>query len=131
MYVRDLMKPPVITVTADTGAGHALQMMREKIIRRVPVVDDAGRLVGIVNDRALVRLLSERRRHQTDPVPTVKMVMTSPVITTSADQPLEGAANMLATHRVARCWWWTKKSARSALSPTATSIGFCSSCWAR
>ncbi len=100
MYVRDLMSSPVITVTADTGAGHALQMMREKIIRRVPVVDDAGRLVGIVNDRALVRLLSERRRHQTDPVPTVKMVMTSPVITTSADQPLEGAANMLATHRV-------------------------------
>ncbi len=100
MYVRDLMSSPVLTVTPDTGAGHALQMMREKIIRRVAVVDDEGHLVGIVNDRALVRLLSERRRHQTDPVPTVGRVMTSPVITTQADQPLEEAANMMAVHRV-------------------------------
>ncbi len=87
-------------MTADTGAGHALQMMREKIIRRVAVVDAEGRLVGIVNDRALLRLLSERRRHQTDPLPTVGMVMTSPVITTQADQPLEEAGNMMAMHRV-------------------------------
>lgn len=100
MYVRDLMSSPVITVMADTGAGHALQMMREQIIRRVAVVDDDGRLVGIVNDRALVRLLSERRRHPADPIPMVGMVMTSPVITTEADQPLEGAANMMAMHRV-------------------------------
>jgi acetoin utilization protein AcuB len=100
MYVRDLMSAPVITVTADTGAGHALQMMREKIIRRVAVVDAEGRLVGIVNDRALLRLLSERRRHQTDPLPTVGMVMTSPVITTQADQPLEEAGNTMAMHRV-------------------------------
>lgn len=100
MYVRDLMSAPVITVTADTGAGHALQMMREKIIRRVAVVDADGRLMGIVNDRALVRLLSERRRHHNDPVPVVGMVMTSPVITTAADQPLEEAGNMMAMHRV-------------------------------
>lgn len=100
MYVRDLMSAPVITVTADTRAGHALQMMREKIIRRVAVVDADGRLMGIVNDRALVRLLSERRRHQNDPVPVVGMVMTSPVITTEADQPLEEAGNMMAMHRV-------------------------------
>ena len=92
MYVRNLMSQPVITATTDTGAGLALQLMREKIIRRLPIVDNEGRLVGIVNDRSLLRLLAEPRRHRSDPLPTVGRVMSAPVFTVTPDLPLEEAA---------------------------------------
>ena len=100
MYVRNLMSQPVITATTDTGAGLALQLMREKIIRRLPIVDNEGRLVGIVNDRSLLRLLAEPRRHRSDPLPTVGRVMSAPVFTVTPDLPLEEAASLMADKRV-------------------------------
>lgn len=100
MYVRNLMSQPVITVTTNTGAGVALQLMREKIIRRLPIVDSEGRLVGIVNDRSLLRLLAEPRRHRSDPAPTVERIMSSPVVTVTPDLPLEEAASLMADKRV-------------------------------
>lgn len=100
MYVRNLMSQPVISVTTDMGAGVALQTMREKIIRRLPIVDNEGRLVGIVNDRSLLRLLAEPRRHRSDPIPTVGRVMSTPVTTVPPDLPLEEAASLMADKRV-------------------------------
>ena len=100
MYVRNLMSQPVISVTTDMGAGVALQTMREKIIRRLPIVDHEGRLVGIVNDRSLLRLLAEPRRHRSDPMPTVGRVMSTPVTTVPPDLPLEEAASLMADKRV-------------------------------
>ena len=100
MYVRNLMSQPVITATTDTGAGLALQLMREKIIRRLPIVDNEGRLVGIVNDRSLLRLLAEPRRHRSDPLPTVGRVMSAPEFTVTPDLPLEEAASLMADKRV-------------------------------
>lgn len=47
MNVRDCMKSPVFTVTPDTLINNALEMMREKHVRRLPVVED-GKLVGLV-----------------------------------------------------------------------------------
>lgn len=100
MYVRNLMSQPVISATTDMGAGVALQMMREKIIRRLPIVDQEGRLVGIVNDRTLLRLLAEPRRHRSDPLPTIGRVMSTPVVTVPPDLPLEEAASLMADKRV-------------------------------
>lgn len=42
------MSPDVITVTPDTLLLEAAKLMREYDIRRLPVVDDEGDLVGIV-----------------------------------------------------------------------------------
>ena len=47
MNVRDCMKSPVFTVTPDTLIDNALETMREKHVRRLPVVED-GKLVGLV-----------------------------------------------------------------------------------
>jgi len=41
------MKSPVITVTPDTLIGDAIETMREKHVRRLPVVEN-GKLVGLV-----------------------------------------------------------------------------------
>jgi acetoin utilization protein AcuB len=47
MKVRDYMKSPVFTVTPDTLIDNALETMREKHVRRLPVVEN-GKLVGLV-----------------------------------------------------------------------------------
>jgi acetoin utilization protein AcuB len=52
MNVRDCMKSPVFTVGPDTLIDNALETMREKHIRRLPVVED-GKLVGLVTQNII------------------------------------------------------------------------------
>lgn len=47
LRVHEIMSKPLITVSADTNVKEAARLMREKRIRRLPVVR-RGRLVGIV-----------------------------------------------------------------------------------
>jgi acetoin utilization protein AcuB len=53
MLVGDWMSKNVATVTEDVSMLKAGRIMRDKKIRRLPVVDKAGRLVGIVSERDL------------------------------------------------------------------------------
>ena len=46
--VRDWMTSPVITITSETSVPDACELIRKHNIRRLPVVDKKGRLVGIV-----------------------------------------------------------------------------------
>lgn len=46
--VRDWMSTDVITVTPETTLPEAHQIMTNEEIRRLPVVDERGRLVGII-----------------------------------------------------------------------------------
>ena len=48
------MSGSVVTVKADTSVGRIAQLMDTHAISGVPVVDDAGRLIGIVTDFDLV-----------------------------------------------------------------------------
>lgn len=47
--VADLMASPAVTIKPDATIAEAAQIMDEKRIRRLPVVDDDDRLVGIVS----------------------------------------------------------------------------------
>ena len=53
----DLMTQPVITLRADESIGTALAMSAEKHIKRFPVVDEAGKLIGIVGRSELLSAL--------------------------------------------------------------------------
>jgi acetoin utilization protein AcuB len=53
MLVGDWMSTDVATVTEDVSMIKAGRIMREKKIRRLPVVDKDGRLIGIVSERDL------------------------------------------------------------------------------
>lgn len=46
--VEDAMSPHPVTVAATAPIEEALQLMREGHVRRLPVVDDRGRLAGII-----------------------------------------------------------------------------------
>ena len=53
MQVKDVMTPNPITIDPDAPLGTAMAVMRDKGVRHLPVVDETGRLFGIVTDRDL------------------------------------------------------------------------------
>jgi len=53
MNVRDCMKSPVFTVTPATLIDNAMETMREKHVRRLPVVEN-GKLVGLVTRKTII-----------------------------------------------------------------------------
>jgi CBS domain-containing protein len=59
LRVDEVMAPQVITATERAGVAETMELMRAKGVRRVPVVDARGMLVGIVTADDFVDLLAE------------------------------------------------------------------------
>jgi CBS domain-containing protein len=56
-HVQEVMTCPVSTIRQDEGVYNATQQMMELAVRRLPVVDEQGQLVGIVSLDDLLLLL--------------------------------------------------------------------------
>jgi len=107
MFVRDSMTLNPVTITADTSVPDALRLMSEKKVRRLPVLDGHGRLVGIVSDKDLLHaspspatLLSVWEIPDILSKLKVEKVMATPVVTVGEDTPLEEAALIMADRRI-------------------------------
>ena len=57
--VGDIMTAELVSVREDTGVSEAIEYMRAKAVRRVPVVGENGGLVGILALDDLLELLAE------------------------------------------------------------------------
>jgi acetoin utilization protein AcuB len=107
VFVRNRMSSPAVTVTPDTQFQDALKLMRDHRFRRLPVVSKRGKLVGIVSERDLLYaspspatslsvweityLLSKIQ---------VREIMTTEVIITTPDTPIEDAAHLMADNKI-------------------------------
>lgn len=60
--VRELMTPDPITVTLDTTIEDCMQLMTNKFIRHLPVVE-SDHVVGVVSIGDVVRYIIEEQRH--------------------------------------------------------------------
>ncbi len=107
MLVGERMSHPVLTITADVPVQDALSRMRKDKVRRYPVVDKRGKLVGIVTDTDLMNAspsdattLSVWEINYLLSKITVERVMAKEVITTTEDTPIEEAARVMSDHRV-------------------------------
>ncbi len=58
--VGDIMAPELVTVREDEGLLQTVEIMRYKGVRRLPVVDKNGNLVGIVSIDDLFEALTEQ-----------------------------------------------------------------------
>jgi acetoin utilization protein AcuB len=102
MLVGERMSHPVLTVTADIPVQDALARMKKDHVRRYPVVDKNGKLVGIVTDNDLLNAspsqattLSVWEIGYLLSKITVERVMTTKVITTTPDTTVEKAASIM------------------------------------
>jgi acetoin utilization protein AcuB len=107
MLVGDRMTRRPITVTPDTPISEALSLMREERVRRLPVLDKKGKLVGIVAEKDLLYAspspatsLSMHELHYLLSKIKVADVMTREVVTVDDDCPLEEAARVMADNKI-------------------------------
>jgi CBS domain-containing protein len=56
--ISTIMTPEVSTIRKDTGIFEAIQVMKSSRVRRLPVVDMGGRLVGLITMDDIIRLLA-------------------------------------------------------------------------
>ena len=59
--IEDVMTPDPVTVGVDTTLENAARMLLDKRIRRLPVVDDAGKLVGMFSRGDVIKAALKTR----------------------------------------------------------------------
>ncbi|MCJ7825075.1 MAG: CBS domain-containing protein, partial [Anaerolineales bacterium] len=103
MLVGERMTQPVITVRPDTPILDAYGLMQKEKIRRLPVVDKKGNLIGMLAEREILHAspsqatsLSIWELNYLMSRVTVNEIMTSDVVTVNVDTPLEEAAMIMA-----------------------------------
>lgn len=103
MQVVDLMTTDVIKVSPDTPIKQAAQLMFRHRVSGLPVVDDAGRLAGIITEADFLRL-EVARGEAADPAPieSVGEVMSTGVVTAHPDEALSEAAKVMVVQDIKR-----------------------------
>src|SRR5919198_5391976 len=117
MTVRDVMTSQVVTVRENTSFHDLVRLLAKRHVSALPVVDGAGRVVGVVSESDLFlkqvqpirdgtgRLLEGRRRRlerAKSAGATAAQVMTAPAVTVHAEQPLPDAARRMHDRGVKR-----------------------------
>lgn len=107
MLVRERMTSPVLTITPDVPIQDALVRMHTDKVRRYPVVDKHGKLIGIVTEGDLLNAkpsdattLNVWEINYLLSKITVERVMATEVITTTEDCPIEEAARIMADNEI-------------------------------
>jgi acetoin utilization protein AcuB len=80
-----------VTITLETTVGQALGIIEERKLRHLPVLDVSDALVGIVSEKDLLRASSHD---------SIKLVMTTEVITVTEYSTLEEAARIMADQKI-------------------------------
>jgi CBS domain-containing protein len=100
MKVRDIMSEPVVTCTPDTPLSTAARLMRDEDYGTLPVIDQDGKLAGIVTDRDICLAFAASARNAA--YISVHEVMTRNVVTVLATDTLHTALHAMKGARVRR-----------------------------
>jgi tRNA nucleotidyltransferase (CCA-adding enzyme) len=98
LTARDIMTANVQTVRPDCTIREAIELLLDRGISGLPVTDESGRLVGIVTEFALLAIAYDDRVSED----SVRMHMTTNVLTIDAAAPISQAADLCIAHRVRR-----------------------------
>jgi len=107
MLVRQRMSRHPVTITPDTSLHNALNAMRDHKVRRLPVLDQKGKLIGIVLEKDLLYAspspatsLSVWELNYLVSKITVEELMSRDVITVGDDCPIEDAARIMVDNSI-------------------------------
>ena len=107
MLVRDRMSPNPVVITTDTSLKEALDLVRSKPFRHLPVVDENGKLVGIVTEKSLVyaspisaTTLSVFEVDYILSRTKIGQIIQGSVVAVGPDLPIEEAARVMVDHRI-------------------------------
>jgi acetoin utilization protein AcuB len=107
LRVEKWMTVKPISLKATDSLARAIDVMKEKKIRRIPIVSDAGKLIGIVSDRDLKDVSPSRATtldiwelHYVLDKLKLGDIMTKKPWTVTPDMPIEKAALLMLEKRV-------------------------------
>ena len=100
--VGELMSIDPVTIGADEPAQAAEQLMAERRVSGLPVVDRSGKLVGVVSQTDLVRAHAAGQSLASWPGLAVRHLMTAPALTVRIDESLLEAARRMEERHVHR-----------------------------
>jgi len=102
MLVKDRMTPNPKTISPEASHPEALRMLRKEKFRYLPVVDKAGKVIGMVTETDLLHAspssatsLSIYEMNYLLAKLKIQDVMSSPAVTVAEDAPLEEAARIM------------------------------------
>lgn len=101
--VSDIMTHDPVAIDRELRITVALETMNAEDVRRLPVVSDSGRVIGVISKNDI--LLALPRDHgglatTVADVPYVKDVMADYVYTIGPDQTIAEAAQMMVNHEI-------------------------------
>ena len=93
-----IMTDELVTVQPEDSLELAIERLLEKQISGMPVIDDAGRLVGMITEFALLGVVYDQRTKNQ----TVGKHLTRELICVDLDDPISRIADLCIVHRVRR-----------------------------
>ena len=100
--VKDLMTDEPVLIRADAHLTDAAKLLDQHRIHGLPVVDDAGVLVGVISQTDLLRTRATEYLWENWAGLRVKHLMTTPALTIRKGHPLAMAARKMERHHVHR-----------------------------
>jgi acetoin utilization protein AcuB len=138
MFVGERMSRHPVTITPDTSLHDALQIMRDEKVRRLPVLDKKGKLVGIVLEKDLLYAspspatsLSVYELNYLVAKIKVADIMAPEVITTEEGCPLEEAARIMADNQIGGLPVMRGDQLVGMITESEPLFAPSSNCWAR
>lgn len=104
--IADIMSRDIVTLRLEQTLHDGNELMREHRIRHLPVLDDQGRLAGLLNQKVVLKEAlritdnfgAKRLAHHLGRIPLTD-VISREVLTLSLDTPLADAGRQLLAHR--------------------------------
>ncbi len=94
--VRDIMCKKVVTTKEDVTIEQAIQLLEDRHVGSIIVIDDEERCRGIFTERDAIRIVAQK-------VPLNKQlssVMTKHVVTVSVDSSFDEAKRLILSHKI-------------------------------
>lgn len=98
MKVKDLMNKNVIKVHYNETISKVAELMKVHNVGRLPVIDDTGRVIGIVTDRdiAISNIMIEKHSLNS----TIDNIMTTSVVSISSESGISDALKLMARFKI-------------------------------
>lgn len=98
VFAKEIMQTRVLTVLRTDPLSKIIDLIVNQDLDYLPVVDQAGKLTGLVTYRDILRLLSQA---QTEPGATVEQILTSKVLTATGNTTLQELSRVMVMEQVA------------------------------
>lgn len=98
LTARAIMTENVVTIDQSASIQEAIELLLSKRISGLPVIDNAGQLVGIVTEFALLAIAYDHKVRED----TIAQHMTTELHTVGPNDPVNKVADLCLIHRVKR-----------------------------